>query len=472
MKLSNAQHAAVDYFESPLLIEGRAGTGKSTVLAEKIAQMVQRKLVTLNQIAHLTRTNFLDFCLTILRHSGKKIGLRAGFKVADRWDQIRIAIDLLWDQPASSKQTPHDTLTSIARLKHNLVDEIRFGLEKQSVNYSESLAVAYSDYQHRLRSQNMIDVEDAPLLCVQLWQQDPKLLAEYRDRYKAVVVDEYECLSQAQYMVCKILADKTRYFFIAGDSHQNIYTTIHGNSDHLTHFDRDFPTLNTMVLNRSFGSAFPILEVANCIIHDKRKMHQQADDHGGESLIHYLAYDAEEEAGFIASEIKNYPNQSIAVMYRTRTQGHILKEYFQKRGVLSGNVHLMTLDQSKGTSFDIVFIAGVEEGLLPHFTAQVDHDALEEERRLFYLGVTRAHQKLFFSSAYERRIFGEKWNNDISRFLSDVPRPYIAGFASERLRSRSHGFLKHSEENGFHFEFWKSQQQLAHHLARKPRVSI
>lgn len=634
-RLNPQQRKAVETTEGPLLIMAGAGSGKTRVLTHRIAYLIATRKAPPWAILAITFTNkaaremqdrvsrlvggaegrdiwvstFHSMCVRILRRDIERIGFNSNFSILDSTDQLSVIRNIMKELNIDTKKfEPKAVQSMISTAKNELVTPQQY--EQKVGDYFEGIvAKVYPMYQKRLRSNNSLDFDDLIMKTIELFKDNPEVLDFYQKKFQYIHVDEYQDTNRAQYMLCRMLADKHHRICVVGDSDQSIYRWRGADISNILNFEKDYPEANTILLEQNYRSTSTILDAANAVIGQNtgRKPKRLWTDKGdGDKIKVYRADSEHDEGYFVTSEInssvkkgRNYRDH--AILYRTNAQSRVIEEILiksdipyqivggikfydrkeikdmlaylrllsnpdddisltrvinvPKRGIgdttvakladaaaergtsiyrvlqyvddlgLAGRtrnalvefydmiaglhqmveylsvteltekilemsqyrlelqnentlesrsrlenideflsvtmefeknnedktlvsfltdlaliadidsmndngdadkpnddaVVLMTMHSAKGLEFPVVFIVGMEEGVFPHSRAFLDNEELEEERRLAYVGITRAEEKLFLSCAQMRTLFGRTTANPPSRFLDEIP---------------------------------------------------
>ena len=630
-ELNEAQQKAVRAIEGPSLIIAGAGSGKTRTLTYRIAYLIADKNVPPSAILAVTFTNkaaqemrertahllartnvsapppligtFHSVCVRILRAEMQHLGRDASFTIFDAHDQLSVIKRTLKDLGINPEQfAPRAVQEAISRAKNDARSASDFVAHAGSY-FEEVVAQVYAAYEQALRENNALDFDDLLMLTVKLFTENPDVLERYQDRFRYILVDEYQDTNHAQYLLITLLARKHRNLFIIGDDYQSIYGWRQADIRNILEFEKDYPDATVITLEQNYRSTQNILDAAYHVIrHNTNQRHKKlwTEKHGGQKLISYAARDERDEAEFIAREIvtasqSGRPFDDFVILYRTNAQSRIVEEIFlshdipyrivggiafyerkeirdiiaylrlthnltdrialarcinePRRGIgpktialwhahalrnatdpittgvrndwtdsgiprsktdlihrfsatvaswheskdalplaalirrvykdsgyeklladgsMEGemrhenvqellsvakkydankdagglarfleevaltadtdeidrsqpSVHLMTLHSAKGLEFPIVFIVGLEEGLIPHSRSMLSETDMEEERRLLYVGITRAREKVYFLFTQQRLLFGSTQVNPPSRFLEDIP---------------------------------------------------
>ncbi|GAA0137498.1 DNA helicase PcrA [Paenibacillus sp. YSY-4.3] len=631
-KLNPEQRKAVVTTEGPLLIMAGAGSGKTRVLTHRIAYLIATRKAPPWAILAITFTNkaaremqervsqlvgqegkdiwvstFHSMCVRILRRDIERIGFSSSFSILDSTDQLSVIRNCMKDLNMDTKKfEPKAVQAMISTAKNELITPQQY--EQKIGDYFEGIvAKVYTMYQKRLRQNNSLDFDDLIMKTIELFKEVPDVLDFYQKKFSYLHVDEYQDTNRAQYMLCKLLANKHHRICVVGDSDQSIYRWRGADITNILNFEEDYPEATTILLEQNYRSTSNILNAANAVIalNTGRKPKKLWTDKGdGDKIKVYRASSEHDEGYFVTSEIHNSIKRGRsyrdhAILYRTNAQSRVIEEtliksdipyqivggikfydrkeikdllaYLRllsnpdddisltriinvpKRGIgdttvaklaaaaaergvslfrllytvddlgFSGRtrnalvefydmiaalhqmveylsvteltekllemtqyrlelqnentlesrsrlenideflsvtmefeknnedktlvafltdlalisdidtmndeeedqpgdaVILMTMHSAKGLEFPVVFVIGMEEGVFPHSRAFQDDEELEEERRLAYVGITRAEERLFLTCAQMRTLFGRTSANAPSRFLEEIP---------------------------------------------------
>jgi len=595
--LNKDQQLAVLQTDGPIVILAGAGSGKTRVLTYKVIYLIQEKQILGENILMVTFTNkaanemkerikkhlsttgqqptiatFHSLCAKILRIDGKYIGLSSKFAIYDTQDQLDAIKTIMKKLDISIKDfKPNSILSTISQAKNQLIESSDY-VNFARGHFQEVVAKIYPEYQKMLKENDACDFDDLLLKTIKLLKEAPNILEKYQNKFKYVLIDEYQDTNHAQYVLAKMLSDKYKNVCVVGDFSQSIYSWRGADFTNLTKFKGDFKGTKTFSLSQNYRSTQKILDVAHSVI-SKNTSHPilslWTENSQGEDIMIYEAKDEQDEAKFIVVNIGSKDYSDIAILYRTNAQSRVIEEVllhygipyvliggtrfyarkeikdllsylrflanpkdtvsqkrieklgkgrFAKFSQLKENldvfgsqtidimdsvlqktdylslydekdeedmqrlenikelrsvaiefpeisnflenvalveqehmpdhpsikdgkknaVTLMTLHAAKGLEFPTVFMVGMEEGLFPHSRSQMDKSELEEERRLCYVGLTRAKEKLFLTYARKRLFFGQRTSNTVSRFLLDIPQHLLdRNFSNFTLESDS-----------------------------------
>jgi len=625
-RLNPEQRKAVKIVRGPILILAGAGSGKTRVITYRVAYLIHKVGVSPGNILAITFTNkaaeemqtriqkllggnnevwirtFHSTCARILRGGAERIGIKNNFTIYDEYDQISLVKECLGDLEIDTKAvSPAHVAGAINKIKENL--------QSSTAIENDLLRHVYNHYNNKLLEYNALDFDDLIMKVVELFKTDDDILDYYQDRFKYIMVDEYQDTNRAQYVLTKLLAEKHRNLCVVGDDDQSIYSWRGAEIRNILDFERDFPDTTVIKLQQNYRSTKRILDAASAVVKNNEYRKPKTlwcENKVGEQIQFFEADDAYTEAAFVARKVielglKGANLGEIAVFYRINYQSRLLEECFityripyevvgslrfyeraeiknvlaylrlinnnldavslrriinipsrkighetiekmssfskehgialydvlhdidKVKNINSGTrrrikeftrmidslidgregfdiyelalrvvkesgylaslsqektereyvrrknveellisikdyvrerpsatldnyleevslrsdidewnesnarVNLMTLHNAKGLEFDVVFITGLEDGLIPHYKSQHDERQYEEERRLLYVGITRAREKLFMTYARQRDMFRAGPNyTEISPFLNEIPSDLIS----------------------------------------------
>ncbi len=613
MFLNDKQKEAVNHNEGPCLVLAGAGSGKTKVLTERIINLINNGISPYNILA-ITFTNkaakemknrvntklgdisnnifigtFHSFGLKILRENYFDLGYKSNITILDIDDCKSIIKRIIKDLEFDPKD--YDIKYIISRISNAKNDGIspseygRLFLREED----KIITLIYEKYLKMLKENNSVDFDDLLLKPVELFKKNKVILEKYQERFRYILVDEYQDTNSIQYELCKLLANKYKNIFVVGDANQSIYSWRNADYRNILNFEKDYKNTKVILLEENYRSTNNILKAANCVIKNNtegNKLNLWSDSGDGEKIDYIRVDDETEEAKFVINKIKDFINigfkyNDFGILYRTNAQSRIIEEelvksnmpfniigsyYFYnrkeikdliaylnliynsidsisllrvintpKRGVgpkaidnlikkaeennisifdaidsgkelewkniileLKENskelslsdlieevlvktglreeyelnpsiendikveylnefksvavafeengiydlqtflenimlvadagqykkdsdaINVMTLHSAKGLEFKIVFILGMEEGIFPHQRSFENLSEMEEERRLCYVGITRAKTKLYLLSARRRTIYGKTTSTIESRFIKEI----------------------------------------------------
>ena len=637
--LNPAQREAVHHGDGPLLVLAGAGSGKTRVLTYRIAALIQGRGVPPQRILAVTFTNkaagemrarverlvgppvaravwmgtFHAVCSRILRRSGAPIGVDPRFLIYDTEDQRSLLREVMRALDVDDRLfPPAAVLAAIGRAKNELIDHPALAARAET-SRDEVIARLYAGYQRRLDECRALDFDDLLMRAVHLFREHPETLAEYQDRFRHILVDEYQDTNHAQYTLLSLLARRHRNVCVVGDDDQAIYRWRGADVRNILEFERDYPDARVVKLEQNYRSTRRILDAAGALVRHNPHRHTKVlwtENAEGEPVTLFEAFDGYDEARYVGDLIRAHRAGGghageIAVLYRTNAQSRQFEEMFLRVGipyqivgalrfyeraeikdllaylrlafnqtddpslrrvlnvprrgigdgslrrieawaqaqgttlweglrragdagvgpqpqraiaefvglvddlakyaadhsarevlvraidasgyrrmleaegtdeaygrienldelsavaeeveVVSGEgtleaflehlalitdvdtwqeradrVTLMTLHSAKGLEFPVVVLAGLEEGLFPHVRSLEEEAGVEEERRLCYVGMTRAQQRLVLTYAHQRAAFGTSRPGLPSRFLAEIPAEMLVRTATQK----------------------------------------
>ena len=635
--LNPMQREAAEHVDGPLLVVAGAGSGKTRVLTHRIAHLISNHGVSPMNVLAITFTNkaagemkhrvesligpvaksmwvstFHSACVRILRVHAERIGYPKTFSIYDQADAQRLTGYVIRDMGLDAKRfTPRAVHAVISNWKNELVSPTQ-AAERAAHIFDRKHSEIYREYQERLLKAGAMDFDDLLVNVVRLFRMHTDVLASYQDRFKYILVDEYQDTNIAQNEIVLSLAARHHNVCVVGDTDQSIYAFRGADFRNIGQFEDAFDEVSVVVLEQNYRSTQNILDAANAVIAQNfgRKPKELWTETGpGDPIVRFHADDEGDEAAFVARTMQTLRTGGrkwgdMAVFYRTNPQSRVVEEIFMRFGVpykvvggtrfydrreikdavaylrvvtnpldevsvkrvlnmpkrgigdtsisrldvfareenisffealrrageagVSGaarrgiesfvavidevaaqeeqtpgalfeavleksgylaefdnensvedagrlenlgelvssakefaqvdefleqvslvadaddlsdddKVIMMTMHAAKGLEYPVVFIVGVEEGLFPHSRALVDANELEEERRLAYVGITRAQERLFLTHAWSRQQFGTTQYNPPSRFLEEIPEELIEhqGNVQNRPKART-----------------------------------
>ena len=615
--LNENQIKAVEHINGPCLVIAGAGSGKTKVLTTRIANLIDKGIDSWNILA-ITFTNkaakemrdrlslivpnhyafvgtFHSLGIRIIRENHEKLKLDSNFTILDGDDVTSIVRKLLKDKGYDPKiYSPSYIKNRISFIKNEMLNDMQ--IEEYFNTEAEKVAKdIYYDYLEKLRVSNSVDFDDLLRLPVELFLNNPDKLEKYQEKYKYILIDEYQDTNEVQYKLSKLLANKYKNIFVVGDSNQAIYAFRGSNYKNILNFEKDYKDATVITLNQNYRSTKTILDAANSVIkNNKYRKEVELFSNLGKGLnIKYTrAYDEKHEIKQVIDYIKQlqiegFKYSDIGILYRTNGQSRVVEEQFLKENIpykvvgsyyfyarkeikdlisylrlifnpqdevslrriinvpkrkigsstitrleqsakeqhismfdaiskgkelefkdlildlkmqannmsltelidlileksgmqkelevandleselrlenlmefksitasfeeRTGSVNLedfleeisliadmsehkesndevtmMTIHSAKGLEFEVVFLIGMEENIFPHANSLIESDGLEEERRLCYVGITRAKQRLFLSNAKRRMLYGKDNINVPSRFIKEIDKKLL-----------------------------------------------
>ena len=638
--LNDKQKEAVLATEGPCLVIAGAGSGKTKVLTHKIAYLISEKGVKPYNILAITFTNkaasemkqrveklvgdvaqemwmgtFHSICVRILRRFIDRIGFDTSFLIFDTSDQKTVVKECLKALNIDDKTfSDRSVLSEISNAKNEMLTPKAYQTKYAGEFRKEKIGQVYELYQKRLRENNAIDFDDIINYTIEILSENPDVLQYYTEKFKYVLVDEYQDTNKAQFQLVSILASKYGNITVVGDNDQGIYSFRGADITNILNFEKDFPGTKIIKLEQNYRCTGNILKAANAVIKNNQVKYDKklwTENEEGSMPTIFSGDDEYNEAKYIAEQINSlkreeyYKFSDFAILYRMNSQSRAIEEILRredipykiigglkfyerkeikdiiaylrlifntsdnislkriinepKRGIgktslenierlsedsgksmydiiknaqeyglnriylnsrefietiedlrnkkddlaisdlikeilnktgytkalelentveaesriqnleefltvaiefeeesadntlaefLEGitlssdvdnleeeeeSVTLMTLHSAKGLEFPVVFLVGMEEGIFPGYKSIGEPKELEEERRLFYVGITRAKEHLYLTCAKRRTIFGSTSYNAMSRFINEIPGELLAGY--EELNS-------------------------------------
>jgi DNA helicase-2/ATP-dependent DNA helicase PcrA len=383
-RLNPPQAEAVSHVSGPLLILAGAGSGKTRVLAHRVAYLIATGTKPF-QIVAVTFTNkaanemreriagligqeaarqatigtFHSICARILRRDGDRIGLDRSFTIYDRADQVALVKAVLRRLDLDEKRfAPAGMLAYIGQRKDELADPAT--ANRQAANYYEETAArVYAAYQDQLEEDGAVDFDDLLMRVVDLFEKNPDVLARYQARWQQIMVDEYQDTNRAQYLICRQLASKHRNLAVVGDDDQSIYSWRGADLRNILDFEADYPAAKVVKLEQNYRSTQTILDAAHAVVQrnsGRKDKKLWTDRGGGTQITVFGGYNEYEEAEFVARQVErlvggNRRSMSslltsragdeegslrygqIAVAYRINAQSRVLEEAFMRFGI-------------------------------------------------------------------------------------------------------------------------------------------
>lgn len=618
--LNEQQKQAVMKTEGPLLVLAGAGSGKTKVLTTRIVYLIQEKKVDPKSILAITFTNkaaremkdrvinmlgekayeiqistFHSFGLQIIKKHYEKLEYKRNFTILDSEDSLSLIRKILKELNIDPQiYNPKRIRNIISSNKNELIDAEGYS-KFVHTEFDKKVLEVYKKYEKKLIESSSLDFDDLLMKPIILFQKYPEILQEYQEKYKYILIDEYQDTNGAQYLLTKMISAKYKNICVVGDESQSIYSFRGANFRNILNFEKDYKDAEVILLEKNYRSTQNILNVANDVIKNntqKKDKNLWTDNEIGSKVIYHQAYNEKEEAHYVVNKIVELMDngvdaKDIAILYRTNAQSRtiedailkanipykivgsvyfynrkeikdliaylkvihnekdninllriinvpkrgigpktiealtnkaslynksiyeiiesgkelefkkmieeikskkdeltltelvdlvldksgmkqelineksieseirlenleefksITREFEEKYGIISledflyevslvsdveeyknndNALTLMTVHSAKGLEFDYVFIVGLEEGIFPHRNSSENFDEIEEERRLFYVAVTRAKKKLWLVNAKMRTIYGMTNRSVVSRFINEISDKYL-----------------------------------------------
>ena len=359
--LNPAQREAVLKTEGPVLILAGAGSGKTRVLTTRIAHLMQDKGIHPSNILAITFTNkaatemrerveetidsdvkdmwittFHSCCVRILRKDINKIGYNRSFVIYDSPDQLTLVKDCLKELNLSDKVfEPKIVINYISDAKDKLLNPQEYKAMHKSDARMSKIADVYTLYQDRLKRNSALDFDDLIIKTVELLKKEESVLAYYRNKFKYIMVDEYQDTSKAQYEFIKLLAQEHQNICVVGDDDQSIYGWRGADIRNILEFERDYTSVHVVKLEQNYRSTQVILDAANTVISnniERKRKKLWSEQKEGEKIKIQVASDEMEEAEFVADTIgrmhrrENKDFKNFAVLYRANAQARAIED--------------------------------------------------------------------------------------------------------------------------------------------------
>lgn len=366
--LNGQQHSAVTHPEGPLLIIAGAGSGKTRVLTNRIAWLLHSRKVYPNQILALTFTNkaagemreriedlvgesakriwigtFHSIFAKILRFEAEQIGFRSSFSIYDTEDGERTIKLIMKEQGVDIKNVkPRTIRNKISTAKNQLITPTQFRENFITSIFDDIAAQVFPVYEERLRNNNAMDFDDLLIKPIELFQKHPDVLDRYQDRFRQILIDEYQDTNHAQYVVTKMLADKFKQICVVGDDAQSIYSFRGADISNILNFQKDYPEAVKIPLEQNYRSTKLILKAADSVIKQNTKQLEKnlwTDKEMGEPITVITSLNERDEAQRVAYHIENLRlrkglmPKEIAILYRTNYQSRLFEEALRKKNI-------------------------------------------------------------------------------------------------------------------------------------------
>ena len=373
--LNPQQQEAVYHTEGPLLILAGAGSGKTRVLTHRIAYLIDKKGINPWNILAITFTNkaasemrervdkivgfgsesvwvstFHSTCVRILRRYIDRLGYDTRFAIYDTEDQKTLMKEVCRKLNIDTKKTKERSLLAqISHAKDELITPDEMELNAGGDFVKKKVAEVYREYQAALRRNNALDFDDLIVKTVELFQNCGDVLENYQERFRYIMVDEYQDTNTVQFRLVSLLAGKYRNLCVVGDDDQSIYKFRGANIRNILDFEKEFSDAKVIKLEQNYRSVGNVLEVANSVIRNNKGRKEKTlwtDNEKGEKIRLRQFDTAYDEAQFIAEDIKDETAQGAnysdhAVLYRTNAQSRLLEEKF-----VAMNIHIRLSEAS------------------------------------------------------------------------------------------------------------------------------
>lgn len=365
-RLNKEQQEAVKHMEGPLLILAGAGSGKTTMMTHRIAYMLEKGVSPYNILA-VTFTNkaagemkdriesltggtrgmwvmtFHAMCVRILRNHGEVLGFKNGFSIYDESDKKALLKRIVKDLKIDEKIYPVSYLGSVISSCKEAEEDPDDYIENNSMNFkAETVAKVYARYMEDLQQNNAMDFDDLLWNAVKLFEASSEVLSYYQQRFKYIMVDEYQDTNYLQYKLIHALAEKSHNLCVVGDDDQCIYQWRGADIRNILDFEKDFSETKVIKLEQNYRSDANILDLANSVIANNRNRKAKelwTDRNEGNKITYRRLEDEQREAWYVGGEIQRLhdeegiPFNDMAILYRKNAQSRPFEEKFSFRGI-------------------------------------------------------------------------------------------------------------------------------------------
>lgn len=364
--LNEWQLEAVKTTDGPLLILAGAGSGKTRVLTYRVAYLVnehnvdpynilaitftnkaakemkERILSILGPIAfHIQISTFHALGVLIVKENYEKAGYKANFTILDSDDSLTLIKKILKNFNLDPKiYNPKAIRNQISGAKNQLLTAKDY--ERYATTEFEQIVLkVYQAYEDRLIINNSLDFDDLLMLPIKIFRKYPEVLKHYQERFKYILIDEYQDTNEAQYTFVKMLSAKYKNICVVGDNDQSIYSFRGANYHNILNFEKDYPDCKVIMLEKNYRSTKNILNAANGIIKNNKERKDKnlwTDNDTGSKVKYHRAYDEKDEAFYVGNQIKELLNKGvklseIAVLYRTNAQSRNMEEVLLRENI-------------------------------------------------------------------------------------------------------------------------------------------
>ena len=362
-RLNSKQKEAVMHIDGPCLVLAGAGSGKTSVLTNRVAYLIENGIDPINILA-ITFTNkaakemkeritkligamaydiqistFHSFGLRILKENYELLGYSKNFVIIDSDDSLTIIKRLLKELNMDPKYyNPREIKNKISSAKNEIMSLDEYSKHE----FDRKIVEVYRLYQEKLKSNNSIDFDDLLILPIKLFRENPQVLKYYQNRYRYILIDEYQDTNEAQYVLSKQLSYSSRNIFVVGDVDQSIYSFRGANYKNILNFEKDYPETKTILLEENYRSTQNILNAANSVIKynkERKDKNLWSNKEVGSKIKYIKVNNEKEEASFVAKKIaslvknNNTSYEDICVLYRTNAQSRTIEEAMLKENI-------------------------------------------------------------------------------------------------------------------------------------------
>ena len=365
--LNDMQRKAVEKTEGPVLILAGAGSGKTTVLVNRIAYIIETKNIRPYNIMAITFTNkaanemkervsrvigdlsqdmwlctFHSACVRILRSHIALLGFNNDFVIYDTGDTKTVLKECYKELNIDEKNYPFRSVAAaISSAKDNMQSPEIFCAVNSADYRKIKIGEIYTLYQKKLKANNAVDFDDILFFAVQVLSENPQVLAKYQERFQYIMVDEYQDTNNAQYMLISMLASKHENICVVGDDDQSIYKFRGANIQNILNFEDTFADTTVIKLEQNYRSTSTILDAANAVIHNNRERKNKSlwtENGQGDKIKTHIGYNERDEAVYIANEIeklhqKGTSYSDIAILYRTNAQSRVIEDLLLRSAI-------------------------------------------------------------------------------------------------------------------------------------------
>ena len=367
--LNDKQYEAVINTEGPSLVIAGAGSGKTKVLTHKIAYLINEKDVKPWNILAITFTNkaanemkqriegligtqntsdmwigtFHSICVRILRKFIDRIGFESSFVIFDSSDQKSLVKQCLKELNINDKLfTDKGVLSEISNAKNEMLTPTQYALKANGEYRKETISKIYALYQTKLKQNNSLDFDDIINYTIQVLSENPDILEYYSEKFKYVLVDEYQDTNKAQFTLITLLSARYGNITVVGDNDQGIYSFRGADISNILNFEKDFPGTKIIKLEQNYRSTKPILDAANAVIKHNPKKYEKnlwTEKKEGHKPQLYVAKNEYDEADFIVEQIEHlrreeyYKYSDFTVLYRTNAQSRAIEDILRRENI-------------------------------------------------------------------------------------------------------------------------------------------